>query len=186
MGALMVQELGLARPDLVRLGIAMGSRIGQSVFMHEWEGSQVRFSQAGGRLPQDFALIHHALQMYPSEVFGDDGLWERVKPFIARAYADTRRDPAQLAAQWQACEEYDAGARLPDYVPPLHVIGFSHDVQTPPALGRKLAAAVPRGTFHLLEGLAHCSMFGHRPDAVSAAIRGILRHEGIGVPPSRL
>ena len=179
MGALIVQELGVAWPADVRLGIAMGSRVGQSAYMREWEGAQVRFSAGGGQLPDDYALIHHALQMYPAEVFGDDELWAKVKPFVARAYADTGRDPAHLAAQWQACLDYNAAPRLANFAPPLHVLGFSHDVQTPPELGRRLADAVPRGHFHLLDGLAHCSMFGHRPEVVSACIRSILQQEGL-------
>jgi len=56
---------------------------------------------------------------------------------------------------------------------PLHVIGFSHDIQTPPARGTVVADTAPRGQVRLLYGLGHCSCFGHRPDAVNACVREI-------------
>jgi hypothetical protein len=58
------------------------------------------------------------------------------------------------------------------------VIAFSHDIQTPPARGKLVADTAPRGSFHLLEGLGHCSAFGHRPDLVNACIREIVEQYG--------
>ena len=57
---------------------------------------------------------------------------------------------------------------------PLHVIAFSHDVQTPVARGKLVADTAPDATLHVLEGLGHCSAFGHKPDVVNACIREIL------------
>ena len=80
----------------------------------------------------------------------------------------------RLAAQWEACVEFDSLDRLPGCRVPLHVIAFSHDVQTPPVRGKLVADTVPDGHFHLLEGLGHCSAFGHKPDVVNACIRAIV------------
>ncbi len=46
------------------------------------ETAEIAFRRAGGTLPRDFAIIHYALQMYPSEVLGDDALWARIKPAL--------------------------------------------------------------------------------------------------------
>ena len=172
MGALIVQEMLLAFPELVRLGIAMGTSGSKGGFIHEWEDAEVRFREAGGRLPPDFALAHYALLMYPSEVLGDDALWEKCRPVVAAAYAE--RDGEMLAAQWQACLDYSSMDRLPECRRPLHVIGFAQDMQTPPARGRLVAEAAADGHFHLLEGMGHCSLFRHRPGAVAAKIRDIV------------
>ena len=60
----------------------------------------------------------------------------------------------------------------------MHVIGFEQDLQTPPARGRAVAEAAADGHFHLLPGMGHLSMFGHRPEAVNECIRGILAGYG--------
>ena len=178
MGALIVQEMVLSHPDLVRLGVAMGTSGSKGGFIHEWETAEARFREAGGRLPPDFALAHYALLMYPSEVLGDDALWEKCKPVVARAYAE--RDGEMLAAQWRACLDYSAMDRLPGATRPLHVIGFEQDMQTPPARGRLVAEAAADGHFHLLPGMGHCSLFRHRPGVVAARIREIVEDRGRG------
>ena len=172
MGALIVQEMICEHPGLVRLAIAMGTSGDKSGYMLDWEDAEIRLARSGAALPNDFAIAHYALLMYPSEVLGDDALWAKVKPVVEAAYKD--RDGTMLAAQWQACVEYSAMSRLPRCRVPLHVIGFSQDMQTPPARGRKVAAAAGNGTFHLLEGLGHCSMFGHKPEVVNAKLREIV------------
>ena len=176
MGALIVQEMLMAHPELCRLGIAMGTSGKKGGFIHEWEDAEVKFREGGGKLPSDFALAHYALLMYPSEVLGDDALWEKCKPVVAEAYAE--RDGAMLAAQWQACLEYSCMDRLPHCTRPLHVIGFEQDMQTPPARGRLVAEAARDGHFHLLKGMGHCSLFRHKPEAVADKIGEIIAAHG--------
>lgn len=172
MGALIVQEMALSYPELVRIAIPMGTGARKSGFYHDWEAAEIAFAAAGNSLPADFALAHYAALSYPAEVLGDDALWERCKPFIEMSYG--ARDPKMLAAQWQACLDYDSLNRLPACAVPMHVIAFSQDLQTPPARGRVVAEAAGNGHFHLLEGLGHCSLFGHKPDVVNACIRAII------------
>jgi pimeloyl-ACP methyl ester carboxylesterase len=172
MGALIVQEMALSHPELIRAAIAMGTAGRKSGFLREWEEAEIALRRRGDNLPRDFAVIHYALLMYPAEVLGDDALWAKVRPVVAAAYEE--RDGAMLAAQWQACLDYDSLDRLPDCRVPLHVVAFSQDLQCPPARGRLVAAAAPKGRFHLLEGLGHVSLIGHRPDAVNECIRGII------------
>jgi pimeloyl-ACP methyl ester carboxylesterase len=79
-----------------------------------------------------------------------------------------------LAAQWQACIDYDATERLPQCQVPIHVIAFSEDMQTPVPHGRRVAKLAPKGHFHLLDGLGHVSMAGHRAEEVNNCIRQII------------
>jgi 3-oxoadipate enol-lactonase len=175
MGSLITQEVCLQRPDLVRCGIVMGTCARKTGFIRDWELAEIAFRRAGGTLSREFAVAHYAILMYPSEVLGDDALWERVRPFVDVDYGE--RDGELLAAQWEACLEYDSLDRLPGCEVPLHVVSFSEDVQTPPARGRQVAEAAKYGTFHLLEGLGHGSAFGHRPEAVNAKLREIVAAE---------
>jgi hypothetical protein len=44
--------------------------------------------------------------------------------------------------------------------------------------GKLVADTVPNGHFQVLEGLGHCSAFGHKPDLVNACIRRIIEADG--------
>ena len=176
MGSCIAQEIALTRPDLVKAAVLMGACARKSGFIEEWENAEIALRRSGSELPADFAVVHYALLMYPSSVLGDDELWAKLRPIVAQDYG--RRDPLSLAEQWQACVDYDSLDRLPCCEVPLHVIAFSEDTQTPPARGRLIADTAPHSSFHLLEGLGHCSMYGHRPDLVNATIREILAGYG--------
>ena len=84
------------------------------------------------------------------------------------------RDSEMLIAQWELCFTFDGFDRLPDCDVPLHVIAFSQDMQTPPESGRAVAEAAGNGHYHLLDGLGHVSLLGHRPEVVSQKIREII------------
>jgi pimeloyl-ACP methyl ester carboxylesterase len=172
MGSLIAQEIAFERPDLVRAALVMGTCVRKTGFIREWEEAEIALRRAGAELPPDFATAHYAMLYYPAEVLGDDALWARIRPLVAQDFE--ARDGPMLAAQWQACLDYDSSGRLPSCAVPIEAIAFSHDVQTPPARVREVAALAADGRFHLLEGLGHGSAFGHRPDAVNACLRAIM------------
>jgi pimeloyl-ACP methyl ester carboxylesterase len=148
LGALIVQEVALSHPELVRIAVPMGTIARKTGFTAEWERAEIALAAKGGSLPGDFSVVHYAALCYPAEVLGDDALWRKVRPYLDSAYDD--RDPAMLAAQWQAC--------------------------------RVVAEAAGNGHFHLLQGMGHLSIFGHRPEAVTECIRRIIAvEEGAGL-----
>ena len=100
MGSCIAQEISLIRPDLVKAAILMGACARKSGFIDEWEAAEIALRRSGTELPADFAVIHYALLMYPAEVLGDDELWAKLRPIVARDYG--YRDPLALAEQWQA------------------------------------------------------------------------------------
>lgn len=175
MGSLIAVQIAHDRPELVRCAIVMGTCVRKEGFIREWEEAEIALRRDGGTLPPAFATTHYAMQYYPAEVLGDDALWERVKPFIAADFAE--RDGAMLAAQWQACLDFDSSDLLPECRVPIHAVAFSQDVQTPPQRVREVAELAADGHFHLLEGLGHGSAFGHRPETVNACIRAIIEGE---------
>jgi pimeloyl-ACP methyl ester carboxylesterase len=175
MGSLIATHLACTRPDLVRAALVMGTCVKKTGFIREWEEAEIALHSNGGGLPGDFATAHYAMLHYPAEVLGDDELWARIRPLVAADFE--ARDGQLLAAQWQACLDYDSTDLLPRCAVPVHAIAFSHDVQTPPARVREVADLAPKGRFHLLEGLGHGSAFGHRPDVVNARLRAILEQE---------
>ena len=172
MGSLIAVQLAHDRPELVRCAIVMGTCVRKTGFMREWEEAEIALRRSGATLPPAFATAHYAMQYYPAEALGDDATWERIKPFVEAGFA--ARDGEMLAAQWQACLDYDSSALLPEVRVPIHAVAFAEDVQTPPRRVREVAALAADGHFHLLAGLGHGSAFGHRPDDVNAAIRAII------------
>lgn len=180
MGSFVALQLAIDFPDLVRCAIPMGTAAKATGFCRDWMIAEVEFRKAGGKLPADFAVHHYGAFMYPSEVLGDDELWSHLRPFVERSYAD--RDGPLLAAQWQACIDFDVSEDLPQCRVPIEVIGFAQDMQTPPSLGRRAAELAANGRFHLLEGLSHISLVGHRPEAVNNLIRSIIQDSVERVP----
>src|SRR5262249_11646528 len=142
MGSLVTLQVAIDHPELLRSAIAMGAAAKATGFCRDWMIAEVEFRKAGGRLSPDFAVHHYGAFMYPSEVLGDDALWHRLKPFIARSYGE--RENPLLIAQWQACIDFDVEAELRGCQVPIHVIGFSQDMQAPPSLGRRAAKLAPK------------------------------------------
>jgi pimeloyl-ACP methyl ester carboxylesterase len=175
MGSLIAVQLAHDRPELVRSAVVMGTCVRKTGFIREWEEAEIAFRRDGGSLPPAFATAHYAMQYYPADALGDDQTWERIKPFLSADFA--ARDGAMLAAQWQACLDYDSGELLPKIAAPIHAVAFSEDVQTPPQRVREVAELAADGHFHLLQGLGHGSAFGHRPEVVNQCLREILDRE---------
>ena len=150
----------------------MGTGGGLGGFPSDWMRAEIGFRRAGSTLEGPMALHHYAVFMYPSEVLGDEELWRRCRKYVASAYE--YRDSDMLIAQWEACLTYRDFPRLPECRVPMHVIAFGQDCQTPPRHARTVAEAAGDGHFHLLEGLGHVSLLGHRPRTVSDKIREIL------------
>ena len=176
MGSLIAVQIAHDRPELVRGAAVMGTCVRKTGFIREWEEAEIAFRRDGGTLPPAFATAHYAMQYFPADALGDDETWERIKPFVAADFAD--RDGAMLAAQWQACLDYDSGPLLPRIAAPIHAVAFSEDVQTPPRRVREVAELAANGHFHLLQGLGHGSAFGHRPEVVNECLRSIVDSAG--------
>ena len=179
MGGYITLQMTVSHPDLVRCAIAMGAAAKPTGFSKSWMEAEIAFRRNGGTLTPEFAQHHYGVFMYPPEVIDDDELFQKLLPFIGASYVE--REGPLLVAQWQACADFDVSTELPSCDIPLHLIGFSLDIQSPPNLGRKAAELAKNGTFHLIEGLGHLSLAGHRPDVVNAKIREIIAAEcGIG------
>ena len=144
MGSLIAVQLAFERPQLVRCAIVMGTCVRKTGFMLEWEQAEIAFRRDGGTLPAAFATAHYAMQYYPAEALGDDSTWERIRPFVVAGFGE--RDGAMLAAQWQACLDYDSSALLPQIRVPIHAVAFAQDVQTPPRRVRECVAPTPRAS----------------------------------------
>jgi pimeloyl-ACP methyl ester carboxylesterase len=175
MGGLIALQMAVEHPELTRCVIAMGAAARPTGFSRSWMEAEIAFRRAGGWLTPEFARHHYGVFMYPPEVIDNDELWEKLVPFIGASYGE--REGPLLIGQWQACVDFDVTNDLPKCDVPIHLIGFSLDIQAPPNMARRAASLAKNGTFHLLEGLGHLSLIGHKPEIVNRKIESIIDDE---------
>ena len=65
--------------------------------------------------------------------------------------------------------------RLASCTEALHVFSFREDVQVPPQFGGELADLCPTATYDLVEGMGHCSIYGHEHERLNAETEAIAR-----------
>ncbi len=180
MGGMIVTQLALDRPDLVRLAIPMGTAARSVGWVHDYMRTEIEYRQNGGSLGGMFAICHYAGMLFPADELGDEDSWAAIKEMLSGFAAEGEDNPNErsLVLQWDACDRFDCVEQLATCRVPLHVVGFGQDVQAPPNYGREVADLAPTGVFHLLEGLGHASLWGpKRSGEVNALLREILERE---------
>lgn len=172
LGGLVTQATTIGFPDKVTLAIPMGTAAYIDGFTRDWMQAEIDLRRQGIRLPDYFLAPHYAPYAFPAKTLGDPELWEQVKASYTERFRD--RDPQDTIDQWQACLDFDCREALKTCPVPFHVISFSEDVQTPPAMCKVVSDLVPDGTFHEIAGLGHVSLVRHQPDIVASKLREVL------------
>lgn len=171
MGAYVVQELMLARPELVRQGVLMATRGRTDARRTAMARAERALYDSGVVLPPVYAAWVRALQNLSPATLDDElqvqdwlGIFEFAPPVHGpgvRAQLDLQVPDGRLAA-------YRAIA-----VPCL-VIGFTDDMILPPHLGREVADAVPGAVY---QEIKDCGHYGYleRPDEVNRVLLDFFR-----------
>ena len=170
MGALIVQQLALDRPDLVRCAVAMGTGAKSHGWTWDYQKAEMDFRRTGGRLDGMMGVVHYAAMLYPARVLGDESLWPGIRDDLLE-WMGSGENEASLIPQWDPCLNFDHTGRLPDCNVPLHVVAFSEDIESPPEDGRLVAQLAPNAEFHLFEGMGHGSIYGHAHDVLNPFIK---------------
>lgn len=166
MGAQVVQELALARPDLVRQAALLATRgrddamrTAVRVADRELRGSDVK-------LPARHEAIVRALKNLSPRTLNDDVAvqdWLDIFEMSPTLWTDGVRAQLDLGM---------AESRLPAYrgiKAPCLVVGFADDLTLPPHLGREVAEAIPSASYEELEGCGHYGYL-ERPEDVNALL----------------
>ncbi|MEM9047135.1 MAG: alpha/beta hydrolase [Pseudomonadota bacterium] len=176
LGGLITQQLAIDFPDRVRLAIPMGTAAYIDGFTRDWMQAEIDLRRAGIALPDYFLAPHYAPYAFPAKALHDPELWAQIKASYTARFAN--RAPQDLIDQWQACLDFDCREGLRTCPVPMHVVSFSEDVQTAPAVCKVVADLAPKGVFHEIAGLGHVSMLRHRPEVVAAKLRAIIAAAG--------
>ena len=172
LGGLITQQTAIDFPDKVALAVPMGTAAYIDGFTRDWMQAEIDLRKDGVVLPDYFLAPHYAAYAFPAKALHDPELWAQVKASYTERFRD--RDPKALIDQWEACLEYDCREALKTCPVPMHVIGFSEDVQTAPSMCRVVADLAPNGVFHEIPGLGHVSIVRHRPEVVAGKLRDII------------
>ena len=165
MGAFIAQELMLARPDLVRQAVLMGTRGRVDTTRIAFRTADVELAEAGVELPNSYAAKVRVLENFSPKTINSPAIEEWLQMFIAFPLKRTPGWRAQLGVA-------PLENRLPAYrsIPnEVLVIGFADDVVTPPALGREVGEAIPKGRYVQIAHTGHLG-FLERHEAVDKAM----------------
>lgn len=165
LGGIIVQELLVARPDLVYRAVLMATLGRTDALTEALAKAEIELCDSGVKLPPRYQATLYALHNLSRDTLNDAdrlGDWLDVFELSAVDLTAVRR---QLGLQLIA-------NRLPAYRRiscPCLVIGFADDLVTRPHLCRELAEAIPGARYREIDGCGH---FGYleRPGAVNEAM----------------
>ncbi|WP_328473743.1 alpha/beta fold hydrolase [Streptomyces sp. NBC_00448] len=169
LGAIIVQELVVARPELVDRAVLMAGSGRTDALIAAGTAADLALADSGVRLPPKVAAHRHALQNLSPRTLEDAGrltdwlsLFELalLDTVAARAQLDLALIPDRLAA-------YRRVSR------PCLVVAFADDLVVRPRLTRELAAALPGSRYVEITDCGHIGYL-ERPDAVNAELLGYL------------
>lgn len=151
MGAYVVQELAVLRPELVRQAVLMASRARPDVLRAKLATSEVELADSGVALPASYRAVVRAMQMLSPASLDDEPAITDWLALMELAPPDGPGTLAQLALQPMP----DRRAAYAGITVPCHVIAFEHDLVTPPRYGLELAGTIPGATFDLVADAGH-------------------------------
>jgi len=164
MGAFIAQELMLVRPDLVSQAVLMGTRGRVDTTRIAFRTADLELADAGIDLPPSFGAKIRILENFSPKTINSPMIEEWLQMFTAFPLKRSPGWRSQLAVA-------PLENRLPAYqsIPnDVLVIGFADDVITPPALGREVGEAIPKGRYVQIANAGHLG-FLERHEAVNKA-----------------
>lgn len=171
LGARVVQELALSRPDLVRRAVAMAAHGRLDEVSRRLTAGERELFDAGIELPAGFkAAVDAIVNLSPATLRDARKAqdWIDVLAFSARPLDPGERGQLEVSAQLED--------RLSAYVAitvPLLVVGFADDRMIPTTLCREVADAVPGAQYVEIPDAGH---FGYleQPEKVNQVILDFL------------
>lgn len=157
LGAFITQELALARPDLVRAAVMMGTVGRQTALLRYWAEGSLEAARQGVVLPRRLEAVMMAREVLsPAHQLDESYVGPMLDLMVqVPAWVGTGRE-GQLAADAGYDDRLTA---LRGVSVPALVIGFEHDLMTPASLGREVAEAIPGARYVEVPGCGHMGPF---------------------------
>jgi pimeloyl-ACP methyl ester carboxylesterase len=178
MGAHIVQELLLTRPDLATQAVLMASRGRPDAFSRALAAAERALYDDRVRLPAVYDATVRAVQHLSPSTLRDEVAvqdWLDVFEMSTPDVTDTGLRP-QLDVDLDT-DRLGAYARIGT---PTLVLSFADDVVAPAARGRELAAAIPGARYTEIPAAGHYGYL-EQPDAVNEAVLAFFAGGGAGI-----
>ncbi|MEV4636565.1 alpha/beta hydrolase [Actinoplanes sp. NPDC049548] len=167
MGALIIQELLLVRPELAVRAVLMASRARPDPVSLALAAAERELADSGISLPPAYDAVIRALQNLSPRTLADPEAAQDWLDILEMSPMDPK-DPGQRA-QLDITVDTDRRGAYGGITVPTLVLSFADDLVAPPARGRELAAAIPGAAYEEIPGAGHYGYL-ERPEAVDAAI----------------
>lgn len=171
LGAFVVQELAVRRPDLVARMVLAGTRTVPTVVYRYMHQEALDRLEAGTTIPYESLTLLRALLMFAPRRLSSD-------PFVESVLGVLHQPPVpgyselgltHASAHYQADPKDLAGITVPSLV-----IGFQDDVLTPTAQGRAVAEAIPGCQYREIRHAGH-GAFLEKPRELTRLVTEFLR-----------
>ncbi|MER7186314.1 alpha/beta fold hydrolase [Streptomyces hyaluromycini] len=169
LGAIIVQEVVLARPELVDRAVLMAGGGRADALIAAASAADLALADGGVRLPPAVAAHRHALQNLSPRTLDDD---VRLADWLS-LFELTLPDPVAVRAQLGLELIPNRLTAYRRITRPCLAVAFADDVVVRPRLTRELADAIPGCRYTEIPGCGH---FGYleRPEEVNAELVGHL------------
>lgn len=166
MGAHVVQELCLARPELVSQAVLIATRGRSDVMRRTRSQAEREFHDSGQKIPPLYTATQRAMEyLSPATLNEDKEIQNWLDIFEVAPVARTPGYRAQMNVGITA-SRLDAYRRI---CSECLVIGFADDLVLPPHLSREVADAIPDSRYTEIGDAGHYGYL-ERPDQVNAAL----------------
>jgi pimeloyl-ACP methyl ester carboxylesterase len=167
LGAILVQELLIARPELVSQAVLIATAARADALSAAMAAADIELCDSGVKLPRCYAATVTATQNLSPETLGDADKLRDWLDIFELSPVDLSAIRPQLGLQLTS----DRRAYYRKIQCPCLVIGFRDDLITRPHLVREVADSIPGAIYREIDGCGH---FGYleKPAAVNSAITG--------------
>ncbi len=164
MGGWIAETLAIEYPERVRAAALLGS----CNVATAWEKAVTTVERDLARLDYDLPHLYYALdtlRYLPREQLQDDAtveLW-----LSLTADSGPPPNPGRLG-HYEACLAWsldsDRVNGWPTITVPILVLGFEHDIDSPPARAREAVSRIPTARYAEIAGASHLAPFTHAPE----------------------
>jgi pimeloyl-ACP methyl ester carboxylesterase len=165
LGAVIVQELLLARPELVRQAVLMATRGRSDVLGGAFSAAELELLDSGVKLPERYEALVRVVLGFSPRTLDDQQTAQDWLDIFAMSPPSSSMSRAQLAADMIP----DRLASYRDIRTDCLVLGFADDLMARPNLSREVAEHIPGSTYREIPGCGHYG-FVEEPEKVNSAI----------------
>ncbi|CAM5422615.1 alpha/beta fold hydrolase [Streptomyces avidinii] len=163
MGAMIAQELALARPELVRCAVLMATRARSDAARRMMREADRELRASGITLPPKYEAVRTVLEMLSPTTLNDEAAasgWLEIFELTSGSSAPGQDSVDTFGDRREALRELTV---------PCRAIAFSDDLICPPHLVAEVADAIPDCDYVEIPGCGHLGNL-ENPDEVNTAV----------------